>query len=149
MKIKNIRAREVLDSRGFPTVEADIILENNVIASAIVPSGASTGSLEACELRDNDKSRYLGKGVLKAVANIKDKISPRLIGFDVFSQNKIDNFMIDLDGSENKSNLGLMQYLQFLLLVARLQLYQKIFPYFNMWRKFLDKKILIIKCQFR
>jgi len=106
MKIKNIRAREVLDSRGFPTVEADVILENNVIASAIVPSGASTGSLEACELRDNDKSRYLGKGVLKAVANIKDKISPRLIGFDVFSQNKIDNFMIDLDGSENKSNLG-------------------------------------------
>ncbi len=106
MKIKNIKAREVLDSRGFPTVEVDVVLENNIVASAIVPSGASTGSLEACELRDGDKNRYLGKGVLKAVANVNQKIAPKLIGFDVSKQREIDNLMIALDGSENKSNLG-------------------------------------------
>lgn len=105
-KIKNIKAREVLDSRGFPTVEVDVLLDNNVIGSAIVPSGASTGSLEACELRDGDKSRYLGKGVLKAVENIHQKITPALVGFDSSKQREIDNLMIDLDGTENKSNLG-------------------------------------------
>ena len=79
MKIKNILAREVLDSRGFPTVEADVILENVIVGRAIVPSGASTGSLEACELRDGDKSRYLGKGVLKACENVRGKIAPKLV----------------------------------------------------------------------
>ncbi len=106
VKIKNIKAREVLDSRGFPTVEADVILENDVVASAIVPSGASTGSLEACELRDGDKLRYLGKGSLKAVENVVGKIAPALVGHDVMKQREIDQLMIDLDGTENKSNLG-------------------------------------------
>ncbi len=106
MKIKNIKAREVLDSRGFPTVEADVILENGVIASAIVPSGASTGSLEACELRDGDAARYLGKGALKAVENVNKKIAKALIGIDCSKQAEIDNIMIALDGTDNKSNLG-------------------------------------------
>ena len=106
VKITNIKAREVLDSRGFPTVEAEVFLNNGMMASAIVPSGASTGSLEACELRDGDVSRYLGKGVLKAVENVRSKIAPALIGFDPSKQREIDNLMIDLDGSENKSNLG-------------------------------------------
>ena len=106
MKIKAIKAREVLDSRGFPTVEADVELENGVKASAIVPSGASTGKLEAHELRDGDKSRYLGKGVLKAVENVNVKIAGKLIGMDSSNQRAIDRAMIDLDGSENKSNLG-------------------------------------------
>ena len=106
VKIKNIKAREVLDSRGFPTIEAEVFLDNGIMASAIVPSGASTGSLEACELRDGDASRYLGKGVLNAVANVCDKIAPALVGFDPSKQREIDNLMIDLDGTANKSNLG-------------------------------------------
>ncbi len=106
MKIKAIKAREILDSRGFPTVEADVELENGVKASAMVPSGASTGKLEACELRDGDKSRYLGKGVLKAVENVNTKIAKKLIGMDSSNQRAIDDAMIELDGSENKSNLG-------------------------------------------
>lgn len=105
-KIKNIKAREVLDSRGFPTVEAEVFLDNGVMASAIVPSGASTGSLEACELRDGDAARYLGKGVLKAVENVRGKIAPALAGFDPTKQREIDNLMIELDGSPNKSVLG-------------------------------------------
>ncbi|HLD76761.1 MAG TPA: phosphopyruvate hydratase, partial [Rickettsiales bacterium] len=119
MKIKNITAREVLDSRGFPTVEADVILENDIIGRAIVPSGASTGSLEAYELRDGDKSRYLGKGVLKAVANLREKIAPKLIGLDVSKQREIDNLMIALDGSENKANLGANAILAVSLAVAK------------------------------
>jgi len=105
-KITNIKAREVLDSRGFPTVEAEVFLNNGMMASAIVPSGASTGSLEACELRDGDASRYLGKGVLKAIENVRSKIAPALLGLDSSKQREIDNLMIELDGSENKSNLG-------------------------------------------
>ncbi len=106
VQIKSIKAREVLDSRGFPTVEAEVFLDNGVIASAIVPSGASTGSLEACELRDGDVARYLGKGVLKAVENVRSKIAPALVGIDPSKQREIDNLMIDLDASPNKSNLG-------------------------------------------
>ncbi len=119
MKIKNIKAREVLDSRGFPTVEADITLENNMVFSAIVPSGASTGSLEACELRDNDKNRYLGKGVLKAVSNVNKIIAPKLIGQNVTNQREIDDLMIELDGTENKSNLGANAILAVSLAVAK------------------------------
>lgn len=106
MKISSIQAIEVLDSRGFPTVEAVVTLDNGVSASAMVPSGASTGKLEACELRDGDKSRYLGKGVLKAVANVNEKISEKLKEMDAADQEAIDQAMIDLDGTENKSNLG-------------------------------------------
>ena len=104
--IKNIKAREILDSRGNPTVEVDVFLENGVFGRASVPSGASTGEYEAAELRDNDKSRYSGKGVLNAVNNVNDEINKTLIGTDVNDQSKLDNTLINLDGTQNKSRLG-------------------------------------------
>lgn len=104
-KIKDIKAREILDSRGNPTVEVDVILENGLMARASVPSGASTGSREAIELRDND-SRYNGLGVLSAVNNVNTKIKELLIGYDVEEQESIDRAMINLDGTSNKANLG-------------------------------------------
>ena len=88
-KIKNIYAREILDSRGNPTVEAEIVLDNNIIARACVPSGASTGKHEAVELRDKDEKRYLGKGVLQAVSNVNNVIAPSLVNYDIFNQEKI------------------------------------------------------------
>ena len=106
MKIQQIKAREVLDSRGNPTVEADVILDNGVVGSAMVPSGASTGQREALELRDGDQSRYLGKGVLKAVAFINTEINQALVGFDIGDLSKIDHAMIELDGTDTKSRLG-------------------------------------------
>ena len=106
MKIKNIIGREILDSRGNPTVEVDVILESGIVGRASVPSGASTGSSEALELRDNDKNRYLGKGVLKAVNNVNEIIKPKLIGYEVNNQALIDKILIDLDGTKNKSKLG-------------------------------------------
>ena len=106
MKIKDIKAREVLDSRGNPTVEVDVILENGILGRAIVPSGASTGSREALELRDNDANRYMGKGVLKAVNNVNTIIRDKLISMDASNQELIDKTLLDLDGTENKSNLG-------------------------------------------
>lgn len=105
MKIKDIKAREVLDSRGNPTIEVDIVLENGIMGRAIVPSGASTGASEALELRDGG-TRYLGKGVLKAVANVNGPIKNIILGLDVFDQKTIDYAMINLDGTPNKSNLG-------------------------------------------
>ena len=105
-QIIDIKAREVLDSRGNPTVEADVILAGSIIGSACAPSGASTGSREALELRDGDKSRYLGKGVLKAVAAINGPIREALLGKDVTAQSELDQIMIDLDGTENKSTFG-------------------------------------------
>lgn len=105
-KIAHITAREILDSRGNPTVEVDVVSESGVLGRAAVPSGASTGEYEACELRDGDKKRFLGKGVLNAVKNVKNIISPKLVGMDVFNQLEIDEAMIKLDGTENKSNLG-------------------------------------------
>ncbi|MEH6357159.1 MAG: phosphopyruvate hydratase [Marinobacter sp.] len=104
--IANIKAREVLDSRGNPTVEADVILEDGTLGRACAPSGASTGSREALELRDGDASRYLGKGVLKAVAAINGKIRDALMGKDAADQRGLDNTMLELDGTENKANLG-------------------------------------------
>lgn len=106
MKITNLYAQEVLDSRGNPTVEATVELECEISASAIVPSGASTGTYEAVELRDGDESRYLGKGVLNAVENVNTKIKDVVVGMDVENQEEIDMAMIALDGTENKSNLG-------------------------------------------
>ena len=106
MKIKDIKAREVLDSRGNPTVEADVILENGIMGRAIVPSGASTGEREALELRDGDMNRYLGKGTLKAVANVNGPIRDLLIGYEVENQKEIDYAMINLDGTKTKSKLG-------------------------------------------
>ena len=105
-KIVDIKGREVLDSRGNPTVEADVLLDNGIIGSACAPSGASTGSREALELRDGDKSRYLGKGVLKAVANINGPIRDLLLGKDPVDQKALDHAMIALDGTENKASLG-------------------------------------------
>lgn len=106
MNIKHIHAREVLDSRGNPTIEADVILDNNMMGRAIVPSGASTGEREALELRDGDKSRYLGKGVLKAVAIVNTTLNQHLTGFDVNNQKALDEAMIALDSTPNKGKLG-------------------------------------------
>lgn len=105
MKIKNVIGREVLDSRGNPTVEVDVILENNIVGRAIVPSGASTGEREALEMRDGG-SRYNGLGVLKAVNNVNTILKDSIVGMDVFEQQEIDHKMIDVDGTPNKSNLG-------------------------------------------
>ncbi len=117
--IVDIRGREVLDSRGNPTVEAEVVLESGVVARALVPSGASTGETEAVELRDGDKSRFKGKGVLKAVDNINTKIADLLIGEDALDQVRIDRLMIELDGTDNKSNLGANAVLAVSLAVAR------------------------------
>ncbi|HEU4963481.1 MAG TPA: phosphopyruvate hydratase [Bacilli bacterium] len=104
--IYDIRAREVLDSRGNPTVEVEVELESGVIGRAMVPSGASTGAYEAVELRDGDKGRYLGKGVLKAVENVNEHLGPEIVGMDALDQVGIDNYMIQLDGTENKGKYG-------------------------------------------
>ena len=106
MRITNIKAREILDSRGNPTVEVDVTLENNMKARAAVPSGASTGEREALEMRDNDKNRFGGKGVLNAVKNVNERIKPVIVGMDVFDQYSIDTAMLELDGTKTKSNLG-------------------------------------------
>ena len=105
-KIKDVKGRQVFDSRGNPTVEAEVFLENNISATAISPSGASTGAFEACELRDDDKDQFLGKSVNKAIKNINTKISSKLKGLDSEDQKNIDKNLLDLDGSENKTNLG-------------------------------------------
>lgn len=104
--IKKVHARQIMDSRGNPTIEVDVITESGVMGRASVPSGASTGSREALELRDGDKSIYMGKGVLKAVDNVNKIIAPKLIGKNVFEQRSIDSLMLELDGTENKDKLG-------------------------------------------
>ena len=119
MRIKTIKGREILDSRGNPTIEVDVILENGVIGRASVPSGASTGENEALELRDRDRSRYGGKGVLRAVKHIHEHLAPALIGMDVTDQRGIDQRMRDLDGTSTKSNLGANAILGVSLAVAR------------------------------
>jgi enolase 1/2/3 len=105
-EIAQIHAREILDSRGNPTVEADVVLDGGAIGRAAVPSGASTGEHEAVELRDGDKSHYLGKGVLQAVENVESILAPELTGMDAANQRLIDATMISLDGTENKSKIG-------------------------------------------
>ena len=117
--IQSVVAREILDSRGNPTVEAEVILEDDTIGRAAVPSGASTGEHEAVELRDGDKKRYLGKGVLKAVKNVNDIIGPALEGYDVLDQVQIDQAMIDMDGTKTKSKLGANALLSVSLATAR------------------------------
>lgn len=117
--IQSIHARQILDSRGNPTVEVDVFTENGAFGRAAVPSGASTGVHEAVELRDDDKNVYMGKGVLKAVSNVNDVIAPELIGFDIFEQNQIDEIMISLDGTNNKSKLGANAILGVSLAVAK------------------------------
>lgn len=117
--IQSIHARQILDSRGNPTIEVDVYTENGAYGRAAVPSGASTGVHEAVELRDEDKDVYMGKGVLKAIANVNDKIAPELMGFDIFDQNQIDQIMISLDGTKNKSKLGANAILGVSLAVAK------------------------------
>ena len=117
--IEQVIAREILDSRGNPTVEVEVRSECGAFGRAIVPSGASTGIYEAVELRDGDKSRYLGKGVLQAVKNVNEVIAPELLGYDVFAQREIDQAMIDLDGTDNKGKLGANAILGVSLAVAK------------------------------
>ena len=131
MKIKNIKAREILDSRGNPTVEVDVLLDNGILGRAAVPSGASTGEREALELRDNDKSRFMGKGVLTAVNNVNTVLRDALIGFESGKQKELDYKMIELDGTKNKSKLGAnailgvsMAYLKASALDSNLPLYK-------------------------
>jgi enolase len=119
MKIKKIKAREILDSRGTPTVEAAVTLDCGAVGIASVPSGASTGEHEAIELRDGDPHRYFGKGVLKAISNVNDIIAPHLIGMNVLDQVLIDKMMIGLDGTKNKGNLGANAVLSVSLAVAK------------------------------
>ena len=119
--IVDIFAREILDSRGNPTVEADVLLQSGAFGRAAVPSGASTGAHEAVELRDGDKSRYMGKGVEKAVENVNEAISDALIGFDSESQIDVDRTMIELDGTENKGKLGANAILAVSMAVAKAQ----------------------------
>ena len=118
-KIESVVARQILDSRGNPTVEVDVITESGIIGRAAVPSGASTGEHEAHELRDNDKSKYLGKGVLKAVQNVNELIAPEILGYSVFDQKIIDQKIIDLDGTANKSKLGANAILGISLAIAK------------------------------
>ncbi|MEQ9425369.1 MAG: phosphopyruvate hydratase [Cyclobacteriaceae bacterium] len=117
--IEEIHARQIFDSRGNPTVEVDVVTENGFLGRAAVPSGASTGSHEAVELRDNDKKKYMGKGVLKAVDNVNELIAPEVVGSYVFDQNYIDHLMIDLDGTPNKGKLGANAILGVSLAVAK------------------------------
>lgn len=117
--IESIHARQILDSRGNPTVEVDVITESGAFGRAAVPSGASTGTHEAVELRDNDKKVYVGKGVLKAVENVNTKIAAEIVGFDVFDQNLLDKIMIELDGTPNKAKLGANAILGTSLAIAK------------------------------
>src|SRR5437660_1568259 len=130
-QIDHIHAREILDSRGNPTVEADVILSNGTMGRAAVPSGASTGEHEAVELRDGDPKRYGGKGVLKAVANVNDVIAPELKGKDALDQRAIDQKLIDLDGTPNKSNLGANALLAVSLATARAAAYYRKLPLYR------------------
>ena len=117
--INQIKAREILDSRGNPTLEVDVTLENGSVGRAAVPSGASTGAHEAVELRDNDKARFKGKGVSKAVENVNKDLATALIGLNAKDQKSIDHKMIDLDGTENKSRLGANAILGISLAIAK------------------------------
>ena len=117
--ITDVFAREILDSRGNPTVEVDVYLEDGAFGRAAVPSGASTGAFEAVELRDGDKGRYLGKGTLTAVENVNDLIAPALIGLSALDQSGIDRFLIELDGTENKGKLGANAILGVSMAVAK------------------------------
>src|SRR3954463_1627917 len=116
--IESIHARQILDSRGNPTVEVDVVTESGAFGRAAVPSGASTGAHEAVELRDNDKKRYLGRGVLTAVKNVNETIAPKVLGFDAFDQVGLDRLMLALDGTPNKGKLGANAILGVSLAVA-------------------------------
>jgi len=130
-KIASVRAREILDSRGNPTVEAEVQLDNGVVGRASVPSGASTGAAEACELRDGDRNRYDGLGVQKAVANVCTEIAPAVIGCDPSDQAAIDQRLIDSDGTAQKSRLGANAILSVSLAVCRAAAIAKNLPLYR------------------
>ena len=134
-KILSVKAREILDSRGNPTVEVDVTAEKNILGRAAVPSGASTGEHEAVELRDGDKTRFGGKGVLKAVQNVNQKLAPALIGVDVTQQQQIDKKMRDQDGTPNKANLGANAILGVSLACARASALSQDLPLYESLRK--------------
>ena len=117
--IESVHARQILDSRGNPTVEVEVVTETGAFGRAAVPSGASTGTHEAVELRDGDKSKYVGKGVLKAIENVNTKIAEEIVGISVFDQNLIDKVMVELDGTKNKGKLGANAILGTSLAVAK------------------------------
>lgn len=129
--IRTVHAREIIDSRGNPTVEVDVTLESGVIGRAAVPSGASTGVHEALEMRDGDKSRYMGKGVLNAVSNVNEQIAPKLTGLDAMDQRGVDNLMLELDGTPNKSKLGANAILGVSLAVSRAAANLRRMPYYR------------------
>src|SRR5438128_1468369 len=129
--ISEVFARQILDSRGNPTVEVDVITDDGALGRAAVPSGASTGIHEAVELRDNDKKVYVGKGVLKAVENVNDKIAEELVGYDVADQTGIDQLMIELDGTENKGKLGANALLAVSMAVAKAAAEEAALPLFR------------------
>ena len=130
-EIKNIKAREIIDSRGNPTVEADVTLKSGAFGRAAVPSGASTGALEALEMRDGDNSRYLGKGVQKAVQNVNTDIKSKLVGVEALDQSNVDQIMLDLDGTPNKSKLGANAILAVSLAVAKAGAAEKNLPLYR------------------
>lgn len=129
--IEEIKARQIFDSRGNPTVEVDVITENGFMGRAAVPSGASTGKHEAVELRDGDKSKYMGKSVLKAVSNVNELIAPELIGLSSFEQNSIDKIMLALDGTANKSKLGANAILGVSMAVAKAAAQEAMLPLYK------------------
>lgn len=130
-EIENIKAREIIDSRGNPTVEADVTLKSGAFGRAAVPSGASTGALEALEMRDEDKQRYLGKGVKKAVENVNTHIKSKLVGVDSLDQANVDQIMLDLDGTHNKAKLGANSILAVSLAVAKASAAEKQLPLYR------------------
>ena len=140
MKIADVRGRQILDSRGHPTVEADVTLENGIVGRAAVPSGASTGAKEAHELRDNDALRHHGKGVGKAVSNINTSIKKSLIGLDSQNQEEIDKILIELDGTKNKNNLGANAILAVSLAVAKAAALSQNLPFFFYLQNLMDHK---------
>src|SRR5260221_2551339 len=138
-QIENIHAREILDSRGNPTVEADVTLAGGAKGRAAVPSGASTGEHEAVELRDEDPKRYSGKGVLKAVQNVNDVIAPRLRGMNALDQAAVDHRLIELDGTPNKSSLGANALLAVSMATARADANHQDHPLYRyLWRSIDD-----------
>ncbi|MDC1106557.1 phosphopyruvate hydratase [Prolixibacteraceae bacterium] len=146
MKIEDVFAQEVIDSRGNPTVEAWVTLDNGIHSSAIVPSGASTGEREAYELRDGDHSRYLGKGVTKAVANVNEIISEALVGKEVHGQAEVDRIMIELDGTPNKSKLGANAILAVSLAFAKAAAYYHDQHFFEYFASSNEKFIMPVPC---
>ena len=142
--IAKIHAREILDSRGNPTLEAEVTLDDGSFGRAMVPSGASTGSKEAVELRDGDKTRYLGKGVLKAVANVNGAIADMLRGFDAQDQRELDRRLIDLDGTENKGRLGANALLAVSLANAHAVAASKKMP---LWQHLANGNDVVCRCR--